>query len=636
MKLQDKVKNWINTKSYLPQVLVGLAGICYTIQVWIYSHNQESFLDEGFYLLKGYLFASGRYTPFQEYGTWTNKMPLSFLIPGYIQKVFGPGLYTGRTFAFSLSLLILIGAVMIGKRLGGKWGGALAAVLLTINPANLKIYSMVLSEVLIVFLIVMTLILVLGKDRPLWQILTGSFLTGIIPVTRINLFPVLPMVIIYLFWEHGYRKGIYGLLVSMIPFIGVNLIYWPEIIQLWAKWIPSGLLQSLDAWRLNFGDAIELHQPERTLLNRYLAFIEGIRFHFPAVMGVFTVICLWPKKWSDRSQHRSAVFLIALFFLLFLAHFGASILQNFNIYAFSVYLSFFDILGIFLVISTLVDWNYEPPFWKQWLIGLGIGFVCIGIAYTASGEKISYGIGIKKLLMRNALTFEDGNIGFASWRWWEVLNSRLGWHFSTSLKITGIVLFIFFVLIITVGISTLLNRLDRYNKDVPTKLSIPHILVVFLVIGILSSPMDILGGGRQLYDCRIGVIQTYDDAVDNISKFVEHGDQVFWIGSDTQPVLLGLVEEKDIQLFPQQLNSQYSFRLGGDADQLARAGFWNVQLAQEWINGSKVLLFEEQALSGWFNAIYPLIELGEFEKVGETSVIGCSAKQRILIYRRSQ
>ena len=636
MKLKDKVINWINTTSYLPQVLIGLAGISYIIQVWIYSQKQESFLDEGFYLLKGYLFASGRYTPFQEYGTLTNKMPLAFLIPGYIQKVFGPGLFTGRLYAFFLSIFILIGVITLGKRLGGKWGGPLAAVLMALNPANLKIYSMMLSEVLIVFLLVMTLLLVLGKDRPLWQILAGSFLAGIIPVTRINLFPVLPMVIIYLFWEHGSRKGIYGLLVSMIPFIGVQLIYWPEIIQQWAKWIPKGLFQTLDAWKLNFGDAIELHKPERTLLNRYLAFVEGIRFHFPAVMGVFTVICLWPKKWSDRSQHRLAVFLIALFFMLFLAHFGASILQNFNIYAFSVYLSFFDILGIFLVISTWADWNYEPPFWKRLFIGLGIGFVSLGIAYTASGEETLYGIGIKKLLQKNALTFEGGNVEFASWRWWEVLNSRLGWNFSTSLKITVIVLLIFIVLIITVVISTLLNRLFRDNKDVPTKLSIPHILVVFLGIGILSSPTDILGGGRQLYDCQIGVIQTYDDAVDNISKFVEHGNQVFWIGSDTQPVLLGLVEEKDIQLFPQQLNSQYSFRLGGNSDQLARAGFWNPSLAQEWINGSQVLLFEEQALSGWFNTVYPLIDLEEFEKVGETSIIGCSAEQRISIYRRSQ
>ena len=49
-------------------------------------------LDEGLYFEKGYLFAQGKYEPFEDYGPLTNHMPLSFMIPGWAQNIFGAGL----------------------------------------------------------------------------------------------------------------------------------------------------------------------------------------------------------------------------------------------------------------------------------------------------------------------------------------------------------------------------------------------------------------------------------------------------------------------------------------------------------------------------------------------------------------
>ena len=58
--------------------LLGLA--VYLIQSVLFAYNTVSNLDEGSYLLKGYLFATGQYRPF-EAGISTGKAPLSFLIP---------------------------------------------------------------------------------------------------------------------------------------------------------------------------------------------------------------------------------------------------------------------------------------------------------------------------------------------------------------------------------------------------------------------------------------------------------------------------------------------------------------------------------------------------------------------------
>ena len=94
----------ITGTSWVAEALAIMGGILYAAQSWAYARTQLSILDEGAYLLKGYLFATGKYTPFQEYGPWSNHMPFSFLIPGYAQVIFGPGLRTGRYFAIALGL----------------------------------------------------------------------------------------------------------------------------------------------------------------------------------------------------------------------------------------------------------------------------------------------------------------------------------------------------------------------------------------------------------------------------------------------------------------------------------------------------------------------------------------------------
>jgi len=634
MDKTNRFSKWLNNK-YTSCILLVLASLGYSIQSWIYSQNQKSYLDEGFYLLKGYLFATGKYTPFQAYGTWTNKMPLAFLIPGYVQRILGPGLRTGRLYAFILSILILVGAIILGYRLAGKWGGALAAILLALNPATLKIYSMAISEVLIVFLLITSMVFVLGKNRTLWQILFGSFLAGMIPVTRINMLPVLPLLILYIFWEHGRKKGIYGTLVSLVPFIGVHLIFWPGIIELWARWIPKSLIPAVEQWSVNIEGTTRLPLTERTILDRFVAFIEGVRYHFPAVMGIFTSIFFWPKKWSTSHQKKISILLISLFSLLFAMHFWNSITLDFNVFAFSVYLGFFDILGILLVITTVNNWNLDTRIPTQIIMSITLFIISLGIAYASSEVESSYGLSIQGLLTRRALSFEGGKIVLAPWKWWEVFKGRLGWEYSTTVKITGVLLFMLVALILTFGVSYLLKYLNKTN-EYGKKPTISYILVSFLVLGIILTPTDFLGGSRHIYDCQPGVISTYEKAADEISLHIDDEEQVLWIGTDTEVVLIELMEKKSIKIFPQSLNTRYTFRFGGNTDQLASRGFWNEELAQDWIDQSDTLLFEEQAINGWFKHISPLVDMKDFIMVGETSMTGCSSDERILIFQRSQ
>src|SRR5688572_27938247 len=120
---------------------VALLGLLiYLLQSIIFAHTTISNLDEGAYLLKGTLFVSGEYRPFDP-GISTNKAPLAFLIPGYVQLLFGAGLRTGRYLAVFFGVMAVIGTWITARRISGKWLATAAVWLFACSPMIIKIYS---------------------------------------------------------------------------------------------------------------------------------------------------------------------------------------------------------------------------------------------------------------------------------------------------------------------------------------------------------------------------------------------------------------------------------------------------------------------------------------------------------------
>ncbi len=140
---------WIGIEDFFS--LVG--GILYVVQLWVYAHSSFSRLDESAYIYKGYLFATGQYKPFDS-GIWTNKAPFAFLIPGYIQAWFGPGLRPARYFAIILGALILLVIWLTAKRLGSKLWGTAVVWLFVFSIAFIRLFSLAISQGLIVVMLV--------------------------------------------------------------------------------------------------------------------------------------------------------------------------------------------------------------------------------------------------------------------------------------------------------------------------------------------------------------------------------------------------------------------------------------------------------------------------------------------------
>jgi branched-subunit amino acid ABC-type transport system permease component len=120
----DRIRK--NRVIYILILAIAVAG--FLAQAFIYAHQMPSKVDEGSFLIKGYDYVKGIYTPFQDYGPWTNNMPLAYYIPGVAQVIFGPGLRTGRYFAVFTAVMMLLATWLLLRRLKGKWW-ALAGVL---------------------------------------------------------------------------------------------------------------------------------------------------------------------------------------------------------------------------------------------------------------------------------------------------------------------------------------------------------------------------------------------------------------------------------------------------------------------------------------------------------------------------
>jgi hypothetical protein len=609
-----------------------LGGIVYLIQSWMYATTQASLLDEGAYLYKGYLFAIGRYWPYQDYGPWTNHMPLSFLIPGYAQAVFGPGLRTGRYLAVFLGLLTILGLWVITRRLGGSWWAALAVWAMALNPAIIKLFSLANTQSLIACLLVWVLVLTLGGDQPTWQVLLGSGLAGIMLVTRVNLFPVLVLLLLYIYWEYGWRVGLYSTFCGAIPVVIVHAIYWPGIIKIWAHWIPKSLTPFLDRWRYPDG-ALPSWNPMPTLATRLLSFFQGFRFHFVALIGALSVLILWPgkRRWKSKSHFRSVIFLASLFGQLVILHMWASLGKNYCVFCYPVYLSFFVSLGLILVVVSFTAWERDLSVWRQVAIGVLILILTAGIGYSASpeiGDNLMPLLSIKVPRIRS-LQLLPGSVELGG-----LIQNYFSLTAENYEQLMRAILPSIIGLLIGLGIilSSFLIYQWRARWDGLSKVPLGLIaLVLFLVIGYIFSPTIVFGGGYNTYDCGGDVIGGYEAAGKHLNTIIPEGSLVYWKGGNSIVPMLYLT---DVEIYPAQINGDYSFRLGGAPEELERFGFWSEELALKWAEEADFILIEERFYRGWLKE---LVESDNYDELDPTApTVECRRNSAIHIFQKKQ
>ncbi|KAA3646654.1 MAG: hypothetical protein DWQ07_10625 [Chloroflexi bacterium] len=609
---------WHRRPAWTPEALAILGGLFYAWQTWGYAHSQRSRLDEGLYMVKGLYFAIGRYWPFQDYGPLTNHMPLSFVIPGYVQAWFGAGVRSGRYFAVLLSVLTLVAVWLAARRLGGRWWAAAAVGAMALNTFIVKTYSIGLSQVLVAVLLAWTLALVVGEKRKTWELLLSAFLAGLLFMTRLNLAPVLPFVVLYIWWHYGWRKAVWGALSGGVVLLALHAVYWPGILRMWSTWVPEGLIPALEPfyppWRKSYLLDLDrpwwewVREPDSLEWTELRAFWLAARFNLMAMAGVLTTILLWPrqKDWGEKHRLRFTVVFGALFVILVTVHQWASAGQSCSYFCFSGYMAFFYAIGILVVVASASYWAEQLPWWRQAIVYLFILILTTGVGLGAAAD-----IG-QVLAELNILRIFLGSLEGGSIPVWGIFENAWGLTLKQSRTVAplifglGVGLLVIFVSIFIVYLA------DRRQRQWPSAATTG--LIIILLGTFIFMPSEVLSGGEHTHDCGGDVISSYETVGAQLAEHIQPGMQVYWrAGNSTLPLLY--IPEAEI--YPAQMNDVFAFQNTGgpvDSDDLERYGLWNEEWKQEWLEEADVILVEGRR----YNEFENFIEAGRYLQIDTT------------------
>lgn len=605
---------------WLPTVLSVAGFLGYLLGALQIARTRTSFLDEGLYLFKGYLFATGQQIPFADYGVWTNHAILSFLIPGYAQKWFGPGLDTGRYFMIFLSLLTLLGLWAFAKRWGNAWWAVGAVWAMALNPAEIKIHTLAISEGTVAALLVWIVMLTVGQERPLWQVLLGAALTAPLVLTRENMAFVPPILFVYIFWQHGWKTGLLAMAASGLCFLAGNVFYYPDNLKFWNMRIPDAVTpQFVSDAAIPGGGGTTIPEPEESNLYRMiLYFLLTFRLHFVSLVSAVTVWLLLPLRFKPMSERmRAVIFLSVLLLVLYYAHLDASFFGEFCISCILLYVGFFDFLGLMLLVIAAPILIKEISMLRRIVIFSVISLLILGIGFSTH-EDLSSEFA-KRMIERLDGTYL-----------WGALIHYIDLPHLMLFRVTFVLLVSALVVVLggvaLWGIHRWLNR----EQSAGGRIGLVA-LNLFLIVGLILSPTKVLGAGNDFFSCEgSDVFASYRKAGEELSQVIEPGSKVYWEGRLTS-IFLYLPE---VEIYPPQLNHVHSYRVGGDADQMLRSSYWNDVLAAQWLKEADYIMVQGA------EKVYltdEMLESGEYVKVmSAPKAERCRWQSVITVYRRAE
>jgi hypothetical protein len=623
MKLFLRINHAIN-HNWPARLFAILAGLVTLVQAIVYAHYMNVTMDEGTYLFKGLLFIRGVYVPFQEYGPWTNKMPLAFLIPGTAQAIFEPGLRTGRYFSIFLLMLLLLGLWVTSRRMAGSWWAAATLWLVAINPAGIIYYCVATSQVISACLLTGSLALLLGEKRSLWKVLLGAGLSAALVLTRQNMLPALVFTLAYIFWQHGRKAGWLSVLVAAALLGIIHAIFWPRIFSfIWLGWVPAFLRPLFQGFYLDTEGAWKNTRQSFDWLSKQYVVWEGIRYHFSALAGALAAWLFWPRKkdWRTQGHLKATVFLSVLLVSLTIAHYWAAAGKDYCLYCFTGYLAFFSPAGLLLPGLVFSGKIRQPGTTRQVTALLLVVLICTGIGFGAFQVLDDTLLTLQFPRMRY-MRFLPGTADL-----WRLLANKFGLSYNILQQMipAGAGLLVGLLLAGSAVITALVLR----RKALPLKAG-TLAFSVFLLLGVILSPTAILGGGKLAEQCSEDVIQAHEKVGAALAAAIPPGSLVYW-QNDVSP--LPLLYISNVRIYPPQLNHDYSRLIGGDPDKLVKNGYWNDALADQWLREADYILMAESYGDAWRgNLENEAIFFDELEPTPLT--VPCRDRSIIHIYQR--
>jgi len=405
----------------------------------------------------------------------------------------------------------------------------------------------------------------------------------------------------------------------------VHAIYWPRIFSIvWLPWIPGFIkpLFSDFAIQLTGKSAISTIS-KQDLLGQITVFFEGVRFHFWGTVGVVAAWIFFPKKsmWKSIDKYKAAVFLSISYIVLTALHYWASALGSYCPYCFPRYIAYF--LPIYLLIPVIVFSNnlIINGVRRNILAGLIFTVLSAGISLAAY-IPISNSLLTIQVPRIKGMVIQDGTTDL-----WRLLANKFSFSFETLQRlvpvVAGILAAVILFIVCLIILSGFRRKLDGYPLGSAAFLT-------FLLIGIILAPTQLIGGSNLSGLCGDDVIISHEKVGEVLIESIPSGSLVYW-QNDISP--LPLLYIKDVKIFPPQLNHWYSRRVGGDSKILLKYGFWNQELADQWMREADYLLIADRYGTEWLNALHE--EGYSFDELEPTpDTIYCRPRSIIHIYKR--
>ena len=582
-----KIFKKISTNNFLYILVLVLVVLAFLIQAVIYAHQMPSRVDEGSFLIKGYYYVKGVYKPFQDYGPWTNNMPLAYYVPGLAQVIFGPGLRTGRYLMVFFGLLMLLGMGLTVHRLRGKWWALAAIAFFALNPALIKIYVQAVTQGIVACILTWVLFFLIGEKRSPWQIAMGAFLCALATLTRQNMVFLLPFVIIYAFHLYGKRAGWMALIWSAVPVLLVHAIFFPKILTLWTSWLPIPYSIKAQLGLVVEGGGQQVWSPDVALLTRFTSFFTAVRYYFVPFLGVILgLVFLFRKStWRSVYERKLSVYLSVLFSIMFLMHAWASLMKDYCVYCFPNYLAFF--ISIAVILAVLVLSNLQPLKIKInvfWSLVLTLAF--IPGAFLGSLETV--GRWVMKLPVPR---FKGGKILPGSTELWKLFENRFGFTYDQLLPFLatafGLALAVLLLMLVWAVYKLLRNKPAGYLGN--------FAFSVLVILGFIFMPSPLLASMQTENVCGGDVLAAYEVVGKQLDDAIPAGSSVYWAAGSVVTPLLYIT---DTSIPAPILNGVYSKRVGGNHELLEKSGYYNQDSVEIWRSGADYVINSNSNMVG--------------------------------------
>ncbi len=618
--MRQKLLNFWQRYQQIIPLVVGLAGFAYfLIQALSFAAQLPTAgSGEGVYLYKGYLFAIGRYQPFEDFGPMTDQLPVSYLIPGFIQAQFGPGMETARTYAVVVGTLALLGVFLTVYRNASAWWAAATVWLVAINPAYVQGFSQAIPQSLVSMLFAWMLFFGLGRERRNWELGLAAFLAGLAGMAWVNVLPALPLFIAYVFWQYGRRSGWTALIVGALPVIGLHALYWPGILKFWADWIPEGVFAEITNYRSPWHEAFLpkdfswfpisswIDDREHLAWVGVASFWQALRVNFSVVFGVVLSVVFWPWRRQDYqrdrawgySQRDQFIYLLVSFIVLFGIHLWAANGQRCQFTCLPEYFMFFFVFGLVLVPLSAVSWRLEKPIVLLFLVILLAAALLLAFEYNFASNYLEFRFDlIRGTLDAYPWRFDGGWLERSDRMLWEMLQDWFGFDHTALRRFilsseTAVHLVRWIKILGLVGIVAPLAYWLWRKLNLPETNFASFALLLILSFGILTSGSGLFGGQLTAETCQDSVIDSYDQVGAELNNLIPPGSQIYW-DVESEMLLLYLPEA---QVFTSQLNGPATHIDDPDADpeMLQRFGWWNQELKEEWLQQADYILVENR------------------------------------------